>query len=310
MPADSTASTEPAPPGGPPGRLSVPVVVQLIALTLLWGVNWPIMKIGLADLAPMTFRTLTMVGGLLTLALLARYRGASLVIPRRYWREAVELALTNAIVWYTLSIVGVHLLASGRAAILGYTLPVWVALIGAVVYRERLGVRVLAGVAFAAVGVALLLANELGSIAGRPLGAVSMLLAAAVWGYGTHLMRRRKQPTSLIVLSFWMVLGGMVVCGVLALLFESDRPLVWPSAAGWFSIIYNAVLAYGVAQILWFRLATVLPPVVSALSVMLIPVVGVASGVVLLGERVVWTDVVALVAILAAIAATLLPARR
>ena len=279
----------------------------LCLLTLIWGLNWPIMKIGVADFPAFTFRTVTMAGGLVVFALVARLQGHSLRVERAHWAEIAKLSTTNMAVWYALSIIGIKLLASGRAAILGYTLPVWVALIGFLVYRERQGVRLALALVAAAVGVGLLLANELHAMAGSPLGTFCMLAAAAVWALGTHQLRRRRLRTPLVVLSFWMMAGAMALCAVLSLVFERSQWVRWPNAAEWGAIGFNIVLAYGVAQLLWFRLASTLPPVVSALSVMMIPVVGVLSGLLMLGERPGWTDLAALVAILVSIAATLMP---
>ena len=279
----------------------------LCLLTLIWGLNWPIMKIGVADFPAFTFRTVTMAGGLVVFALVARLQGHSLRVERAHWVEIAKLSTTNMAVWYALSIIGIKLLASGRAAILGYTLPVWVALIGFLVYRERHGVRLALALVAAAVGVGLLLANELQAMAGSPLGTFCMLAAAAVWALGTHQLRRRRLRTPLVVLSFWMMAGAMALCAVLSLVFERSQWVRWPNAAEWGAIGFNIVLAYGVAQLLWFRLASTLPPVVSALSVMMIPVVGVLSGLLMLGERPGWTDLAALVAILVSIAATLMP---
>ena len=247
----------------------------LCLLTLIWGLNWPIMKIGVADFPAFTFRTVTMAGGLVVFALVARLQGHSLRVERTHWAEIAKLSTTNMAVWYALSIIGIKLLASGRAAILGYTLPVWVALIGFLVYRERQGVRLALALVAAAVGVGLLLANELQAMAGSPLGTFCMLAAAAVWALGTHQLRRRRLRTPLVVLSFWMMAGAMALCAVLSLVFERSQWVRWPNAAEWGAIGFNIVLAYGVAQLLWFRLASTLPPVVSALSVMMIPVVGV-----------------------------------
>jgi drug/metabolite transporter (DMT)-like permease len=282
----------------------------LCVLTLIWGLNWPIMKIGVADFPVFTFRSATMVGGLAVFALIARVQGHSLRIPRPYWREVAWLGATNMAAWYALSILGVKLLASGRAAILGYTLPVWVALIGLLLYGERHGVRLVLALVAAAIGVGLLLANELQAMAGSPLGTFCMLAAAASWGFGVHLLRRRRQPTPLVVLSFWMMAGSLAFCALLSLVFERGQWVRWPHAGEWASIAFNIVLAFGVAQLLWFRLASTLPPLVSALSVMMIPVVGVLSGLLMLGERPGWTDLAALAAILVAIGATLIPPTR
>jgi drug/metabolite transporter (DMT)-like permease len=293
-----------------PHTLSRRDAFLLCLLTLIWGINWPIMKIGVADFPAFTFRWMTMAGGLVVFALVARVQGHSLRVARPHWPELARLSITNMGVWYALSIVAIELLASGRAAILGYTLPVWVALIGFLVYGERQSARLGLALAAAAVGVALLLANELQAMAGSPFGTVCMLVAAAVWALGTHQLRRRVQPTPLVVLSFWMMTGAMAMCVLLSVIFERHEWVRWPNPAEWAAIGFNIVFAYGIAQLLWFRLASTLPPVVSALSVMMIQVVGVLSGLLLLGEQPGWTDLAALVAILVAIGATLIPAGR
>jgi drug/metabolite transporter (DMT)-like permease len=170
-------------------------------------------------------------------------------------------------------------------------------------------VRLVLALIAASIGVGLLLASELLAMAGSPLGTLCMLGAAATWALGTHQLRRRIQATPLVVLSFWMMAGTFVFCGTLSIVFERHQWVRWPNAVEWGAIVFNIVLAYGVAQLLWFRLASSLPPVVSALSVMMIPVVGVLSGLLMLGEQPGWTDLAALAAILFAIGATLIPPR-
>ncbi|MCX7202193.1 MAG: DMT family transporter, partial [Burkholderiales bacterium] len=83
----------------------------------------------------------------------------------------------------------------------------------------------------------------------------------------------------------------------------------WPNAQEWWAIAYNIVLVFGVCQLLWFRLASILPPVASSLSVMMIPVVGLFSGMIMLGERPTWADYAALAFVLFAMFTVLLPAR-
>jgi len=283
-------------------------LVLLVVLTLLWGFNWPVMKIGVRDFAPLSFRTLCMVGGVVMLFVMARVQGESLRVSREHWPELVWLALTNMIIWYVLSIYGVKLLSSGRAAILGYTMPVWTALIGWLVYRDRLDLRMGVGVLAAGAAIALLLGEELIRLAGRPTGTLCMLCAAFVWAIGTQMMRRRKLPGSVLVLTFWMMVMSLVVCGPVAWMIERDQWVRAPNLMEWGAILYNAVLVFGVSQLLWFRLATLLPPVASSLSVMLIPVVGLFSGMWLLGEVPSWQDYVALLFVLVAIATVLLPA--
>lgn len=278
-------------------------------LTLLWGINWPIMKIGVRDFPPMTFRAISMAGGLLVLAAAIRLQGQDWRVPRAQWREVLWIALFNGTIWYVLSIYGVKLLASGRAAILGYTMPIWAAVIGIGLYGEHPTKRLWIGVAAAVVAVALLLSGEFGAITGRPVGTALMLTAALAWGFGTHLMRRRGTSVPLTVLAFWMLALSLVFSVAVSIVVEHDSWVRAPNASEWGAILFNAVVVFGFCQLAWFRLATILPPVASGLSVMLIPVVGLTAGMLMLGERPAWQDWTALVCILLAMATVLLPSR-
>ena len=282
---------------------------MLAVVTLLWGLNWPVMKTGVSFVGPMTFRSASMIGGLLVLLALIWRQGQSLRVPREYWGELFAIAAANMAVWYVFAMYGVAQLASGRAAILGYTLPIWSAIWGILLFGDRASGRLWFGVAAALTGVLLLLINEFGAMTGRPIGTISMLLAAACWGYGSHLMRRRRQATPVLVITFWSLVLSLFSCGSLAFLFERDGWTRLPSRLEWGAILYNAVLVFGLVQVWWFRLATILPPVASGLSVMLIPVVGVFSAMLLLGEQPGWPDYVALACILLAISSVLLPVR-
>lgn len=281
----------------------------LAGLTLVWGLNWPVMKIGATQYPPLTFRTLSMLLGLPVLGLALVLLKVPFTLPRAHWREVAKLSVGNMIVWHVLAILAVQHLSSGRAAILGYTMPVFSALWGRWLYGDRLTVRQLLGVAAASLGVALLLWHEAAKLAGAPFAAALMLFAAAVWALGTQQLRRTRVPAATLTLAFWMTAITTVVMVVLATLFERDR---WaaPSSLVTGAILYNALLIFGYAHAAWFTLARTLPPVASTLSVMLIPVLGTVSGAWWLGERLHWQDAAAAALMVVAIASVLWPARR
>jgi drug/metabolite transporter (DMT)-like permease len=288
-------------------NLSLKDALLLVALTILWGINWPIMKVGVRDFAPLTFRALCMIGGLFVLAIIIKKGGLSFKVPKEHWKELTVIALTNMVCWYVFSIYGVKLLSSGRAAILGYTLPIWTAIFGITLFKsgEAVSSRLWFGVIAAAIGVGFLLAGEYSNIAGRPLGAFLMLCAAASWAIGTHLMRRRKQSTNVVVITFWSLLLSLIVASVFCWFIERGQWVRPPNTTEWLAIAFNALVVFGFCQVVWFRLATILPPVASGLSVMLIPVIGLFSGMWLLGEVPHWQDYVALISILIAIVTVL-----
>lgn len=290
-------------------RLTRKDYVLLALLILSWGLNWPVMKLGVREFPPLTFRTLSMIGGLVVIGLAARMQRESLRIPAGQAMTVVKLAVPNMLVWHALIILGVKLLSSGRAAILGYTMPVWAVLSGLAFFGDRISGRALLGVVLAMTGAALLLSSEFANISGQPLGTVFALLAAAAWGFGTVLMKRTKLDMPTISLTFWMLALTTTVMCVLSLVFERSQ---WrmPGAVEWAAIVYNAAIIFGFAHVVWFRLARLLPPVMSSLSVMFIPVVGTFSGAWMLGETPHWQDYTAMLLILGAMSTVLFAPKR
>jgi drug/metabolite transporter (DMT)-like permease len=283
-------------------------LVLLALLTLVWGLNWPIMKFGVTHFPPLTFRAVSMWLGLPVLFVAVRALRIPLRIERGQWPELASLTLTNMIVWHVLAILSVQALSSGRAAILGYTMPVFSALWGMALFGQRLSTRQLAGVAAAAIGVALLLWHELGRMAGKPWAAAGMLVSAAVWALGTQQLRRTRMTAPTLAIVFWMTVITTLLMSLLAAATEHER---WqaPAPAVRAAIVFNAVMIFGFAQAVWLYLARALPPVASTLSVMMIPVLGTLSGAWWLGEQLHWQDFAAIVLMLAAIASVLLPSR-
>jgi len=283
-------------------------LVLLALLTLFWGLNWPVMKVGVSGYPPLAFRTLSMWFGLPVLWAATRALKVDLSIARSDWREVAMLTVTNMLVWHVLAIIAVQSLSSGRAAILGYTMPIWSALWGLALYGQRLTLRQAGGVAAAALGVVLLLWHELGDFAGRPWAAFGMLVAAAVWALGTQQLRRTRVQAPTLAIVFWMTLVTTLAMTLLTVAFERPR---WhePTPPTWGAIAYNAVLIFGFAQAVWLVLARGLPPVASSMSVMLIPVLGTVAGAWWLHEQLHWQDGAAIVLLLVAIGSIMLPAR-
>jgi drug/metabolite transporter (DMT)-like permease len=281
--------------------------VLLALLTLFWGLNWPVMKLGISDYPPLTFRAVSMWLGLPVLYAASFAMATPLRIARRDWPELARLTLTNMTVWHVLAIVSLKSLPSGRAAILGYTMPIFSALFGMALFGQRLRARQWGGVGAAALGVVLLLWHELGAVSGRPLAALGMLVAAATWALGTQQLRRTKIEAPTLAIIFWMTLLTTLVMTACAALFERQN---WaaPGPTAWFAIAYNALLIFGFAQPLWLVMARNLPPIASSLSVMLIPVLGTVSGALWLHEQLHWQDGAAIVLMFGAIGSVLWPA--
>ena len=281
----------------------------LLALTLMWGVNWPMMKLSLQGMTPLYFRASTMSLGAASLFAYVALRGERMLPVGREWIVIAKLGLPNVLGWHTLSIFGVQALASGRAAILGFTMPIFTVLIGAALFGERTTPRVRRAVLCAAVAIGLLLWHELQRLSGRPTGVAWMLGAALCWALGTLLFRRAQLTLSPLVVTVWMLLLGSGVLWTLALALEPTPQPGNFSVTLWLSLAYGVLINYGVAQLIWFGMARQLPPATSAMGIMAIPLVGTLSATFIVGETPHWQDWTAMVFVMLAIASVLWPSR-
>lgn len=285
----------------------------IAVVTLLWGLNWPMMKFALRDVSPLYFRAITMSGGTLTLIAFFAWRGVPLGVSRSQAVSLVWLALPNIIGWHLCSIIALSQLPSGRAVILAFTMPVWTVLLTVLMFGERMGPRTWLAVVAAITSVGLLAANELAALAGRPVGVLWLQAGALSWALGTVLMRRSTLSLPTEAVTIWMMLIGSVFFWVVAPWAEPWPAWgAWP-ASTWWSLAYGVFLNFGFAQVIWFGLVRVLPARASAFAVMAVPLVGVGTAHFILGEVLRPTDWIAaaciVLAIFSATGGTARPAR-
>jgi drug/metabolite transporter (DMT)-like permease len=286
-------------------------LLLIVILTLVWGCNWPVLKLGVTGLAPLTFRAATLPFAALGLLLLAKLSGESTRVPLALWPRIAVLALFNITGWNWFILFGLQQMSSGRAAILAYTLPIWSVLFSLWLLHEPLSARKLAGLLVGIGGLAVLLGTEIASLRRAPIGAILIIGAAVSWALGTVLLRRWAPPLPQNTLTGWMLLLGWLPIAIAAPLFDSHplASLAAMSGATWFAVIYNILFAGTLAYWAWFRMARSLPVAVSSLSSLPVPVVGVISGMFVLGERPGASELIALALVLASLAAVMFPER-
>jgi drug/metabolite transporter (DMT)-like permease len=277
----------------------------LAALTLAWGFNWTAMKVALAEVPPWTFRTLCLGLGSAVLFAVLKAGGHRLAVPKGQWGRLWVLAFFNITFWNVLVAFGMTMIPSGRAAILAYTMPVWAVPLSLWVLGERLTRRKLLGLVLGMAGLALLV----GDVFASP-GTMLVLGAAISWAIGTVLQKRYPMAMASGAYTAWIMLLGGVPIFAGALLFEDIRALrgvgLWPALG----VAYNVIVAFAFAHWAWIKIATSVPVTVFSISMLIIPVVGVLSGMLFLGERPSWAEYTALALILAALATVIRPQAR
>ena len=264
-------------------KVSPKVLALLATLTLVWGTNWPMFAIALRELPVATFRTFVLSAAILMLYLMMRLRGESFAVAKGRWPHLIVASMLNITVWNIATSLAVLHIPSGHASVLAYTMPLWVALLGFVVFRQPLTGRLLAALAIGAVAVMALMLPNFRSYAQAPQGLFWGLFAGFCWAIGTFVVKRTSWPGMGLSLTFWQVVIAWPPLA-LGMALIDGWPRHMPSTAALAATLYTGAVPMALGTAAWFALVKLLPTQVAALSSIAIPIVAIVSGVLFLHE--------------------------
>ncbi len=279
-----------------------------IAVVILWGVNWPMMKMALAELDFWVFRTYCIAAGLFWFVGYNLKARIPLGLPREHWGRMLICALCNVAGWNILSAAGLNMLPSGRAGILAYTMPLWVILLSRFIMGEALTRLRLIAITLGMTGILFLLVDEFQTLKSAPVGALLMVGAGLVWAIGIVLFKGfpKSIPTTTLMIWSFIFGGWPILLGVIAF---GQGPWLPTAQSAWAGLLFNVLIVFGFCWFAWNELVRALPAQVTGISSLAVPIVGFGSGVFLLGEKPRPFDYVALLAIVAAVSLVLKPQR-
>ncbi|HET7499445.1 MAG TPA: DMT family transporter [Kofleriaceae bacterium] len=186
-------------------RLPPTGLILLALVALGWGFAWPVIKLVLTEVPPLTYRGVCLMVGGAGVLVLARVTGQSLDVPARARGRLLAIAACSIVGWNVLLVYGIALLSSGRAALLGYTMPLWSTALSIWLLGERLTGRRAVALVLGMAGVVVLLGGDLLRMASAATGVVLMLGAAMSWGLGVVLLKRFALPVATGALTGWMM---------------------------------------------------------------------------------------------------------
>lgn len=258
----------------------------LLAFTAIaWGINFPVMKIGLEYSSPLLYTTLRMALGTLTMFVIARAMGV-LRLPHRADAPVVfSVGLLQNLSFITLVTVGMQYLPAGRAAILAYTSPIWVVPAAALFLGERFTLPRAIGTGLGLAGL-MAIFNPFGVSWQQPgalLGGGLILLATLVWTAGLVHVRLHKWHGDVMSLIPWQLLSSVVFLIPLALMLESPADIRWQPEFLW-NILFSGTIASGLCVAAQVGAIRSLPAVSLSLNSAAVPAVGLISAIFILGE--------------------------
>ena len=280
------------------------------AVVVLWGANWPIMKVGLESISPLWFGGLRMASGAAVLFALLAVLGRLRLPARHDWPVVLSVGLLHMTLTTALMYIGLTYVAAGRAALLSYTTPLWVAPLAVPLLGETLGWRKLAGVAVGLGGLTVLF-NPLSLDWGDPdtvIGNGILTVSAMVWAFAILHVRKHQWHGMPLDLAPWqMVIAGVLLCGA-AVVVEDLGAIRW---SGWLvaNLAYNGVVA--TAFCVWAMLTVMrtLPALTTSTASLAIPVSGVLCAALARGEALTPTLLGGLALIVTGVALVSLPSR-
>ena len=277
----------------------------LAAITLFWGANWPGMKIALSELTVWWFRAMCVWAGAIGLLGIAKLSGASLKVPRDEIPRLLLISVFAIFGWQVCSAYGVSLMPAGRASIIAFTMPVWAAILGAFMLREPMTMPKFVGLLLGVAGLAVLMGDDLLLIGTAPLGALFMFGAALSWAIGTVLFKKYKWTMPIVTLVGWQLAAGAIPITLVALAIEPLPDLTHLSGKVIGALIYLFALPMVFCQWAYFKVVSIFPASIAAMGTLAVPVVGVYSSALILGEPVGVRELIALTLISAALVSVL-----
>jgi drug/metabolite transporter (DMT)-like permease len=280
-------------------------LVFLVIASIGWGLNFPIMKHLLTEWPPLSSRGLCGLVGAAALALIALARQQRLVVPRPMWLRLLLVSTLSIGGWVAFMGLALLWLSASEAAVLGISIPVWVAFLAWPILGERLSLLRAFSLMVSLVGTAVLLGGNGIEASVEKLPGIACALAGAVCtGLGTVLTKHFPLSMPPLSLAAWQIGLGCVPIAIVGLAVEHPQ-LAALSSIGWASMIYMTLIQFCLCYVCWFAALERLPAATASIGTLLVPVVGVLAATATLHEPLGLREIAALVITLGGVAVAL-----
>lgn len=272
--------------------------LALVFITLVWGINWVIMKRSMQYAGPHDFNALRMVLGGLSLFAYMVWKKRPLLPPFPVWTITIGLCQTT--LGTVLMMAAIQTGGAGKTSILFYTMPFWILLLAWFILDERLRGALWVPVVLALAGLILIL--EPWAMGGISLSKCLAVLSGVCWAMGVILVKLlgRGHKIDLVSLTTWQIFFGSAPLVAITVVFPGP-PIEWSSFfIG--SVLFNAVFVCGIVYLLWTYVIDRLPAGVVGLGSLATPVIGVMASRYHLGEEIGFWEGWGIVLILAGLA--------
>ncbi|MBX4967521.1 drug/metabolite transporter (DMT)-like permease [Rhizobium binae] len=281
----------------------------LLVLATLWGSSYTFIKIGVETIPPVTLIAVrTLIAGTILLAVL-RHRRVRLPRDPAIWRRFVVQACLNSVIPFTLIAWAEQSVDAGLAVILNSATPIFTFLLTALLIRhEQVTLRKLFGVVAGLAGICFVIGVEALGGLGESLMAQLAIILATICYAGAAIFSKNFKGLDPAVPAAGSLISGAVILMPVSLLVDRPWTLV-PSAASMLALLALSAFSTALAFAIYFRLVQTLGSVGTTSQAYLRVPIGVATGIVFLGERLSPTAWIGLICVILGVIAMTIPAR-
>lgn len=276
------------------------------ALALIWGSAFFFIGVAVRHVQPLTYVWLRLMIAAAGMWVFVKAKGGTVDLPPKVWESMVVLALLNNAIPFVLIGWGEVHIASGLAAILNATTPIWGVLVAHfLTHDERMSARKLAGVLLGFAGVLAMMGPMLLSKLGTgTLAQIACVVAALLYALAAVWARRfRRLGISPLTVTTGQLTAGALIMFPVAMVVDQPWTEPFPPLSAWAAIAALALLCSAFAYVLYFRLIDHAGATNALLVTLLVPPVAILLGVLFLGETLAPEDIAGLVLIALGLAA-------
>ena len=302
MPSDSTGQVSDS---ALPKELAL-----LVTLATLWAASYTFIRVAVVTIPPITLiAARTVIAGLVLMAII-RWRGLALPRDGRTWKRFLFQAGFNSVLPFTMIAWAQQTTNASLATILGSTSPIFIFVLTVLVtHHERVTGRKLFGVLAGIAGICLIVGHQALAGLGRELWSQLAILASAMsFAVAAIYGRRFKGLDPLMPAAGSLLCGGLVLVPP-SLVLEHPWTLT-PSLSAILALLGLALFSTALAFVIYFRLLQTLGSLGTSAQAYLRVPIGVALGVLFLGEQLPPSAWLGLVCVIAGVVAMTLPERR
>lgn len=260
-------------------------VMSGLTAAAIWGGMYVVSKVVLDVVPPFALLSIRLALGALLLGAIIARRG-ELGLSRRLALQAVVVGAVGFGISLGLQFVGTRLSTASNASLVTSASPAFMLLFAAAFLKERVTVRRLAALLLATAGVVIVIDPRLIQLAPSVFaGNLALLGAAVTWGLYSVLVKAVNERATILQVGFYTFVGGLLIALPVAVLEAQTASIgsITPSILA--GILYLGLISTALAVYLWNHSLSVLDAGVVALLFFAQPVVGIALGSSLLGDR-------------------------